>query len=78
MTTFIFGDYIYETPIFVIKALKKAEIPEALEQMEKLGKLPAMPEQHEMHIGSRFEMRIRLHFLVRYGGDGIISAPDTE
>ena len=36
MTTFIFGDYIYETPIFVIKALKKAEIPEALEQMEKL------------------------------------------
>ena len=30
MTTFIFGDYIYETPIFVIKALKKAEIPEAL------------------------------------------------
>ena len=35
MTTFIFGDYIYETPIFVIKALKKAEIPEALEQMEK-------------------------------------------
>ena len=32
-----------------------------------------MPEQHEMHIGSRFEMRIRLHFLVRYGGDGIIS-----
>ena len=37
MTTFIFGDYIYETPIFVIKALKKAEIPEALEQMEKLS-----------------------------------------
>lgn len=36
MTTFIFGDYLYENPIFMVKALTRTEIPEAFNQLEKL------------------------------------------
>ena len=36
MVTLIFGDYVYETPIFMVKALTRKELPEAFEQMEKL------------------------------------------
>ena len=36
MTTFIYGGYIYDTPIFVVKALDRRSIPEAFEQLNKL------------------------------------------
>lgn len=75
MTTFIFGDYIYETPIFVIKALKKAEIPEALEQMEKLRRtgflvgyirydaVSPVPDE-EMQPDPHFEPAPYVHFVL--------------
>ncbi|MBQ1330432.1 MAG: hypothetical protein IIY31_02125, partial [Desulfovibrio sp.] len=36
MVTLIFGDYVYETPIFMVKALTRKDLPEAFEQLEKL------------------------------------------